>query len=115
MNALEWLQSPGMTLEEGKAERTILEELAQLVGVNGGMAWKGFGAMTHGGPYGRLGVSLEEAVRLVYLSGVLDGLTKADGGQYIKEVTQAIKDQIRKDAEARAPKIVGTDGRPLGT
>ena len=114
MNTLEWLQSPATTLE-GK-ERTVLEELAQLIGMNGGMQFKGWGVMTQGGPYGRLGVSMEEAHKLLYLSGVLDGFTKAEGGVHTAAVTAAIKEQIKKDAETRgAPKIVGTDGRELKT
>lgn len=112
MTTLEWLQSTTKTLE-GK-EITILEELAMLIGMNGGMQFKGWGVMTQGGPYGRLGVSMEEAHKLLYLSGVLDGFTKAEGAVHTTEVTQMIKDQIKKDAEARsAPKILGLDEQPI--
>jgi hypothetical protein len=69
--------------------------------------------MVAGGPYGRLGLSFEEAIRLLYLSGVLDGFTKAEDSAHSKAVAEAIKVEIRRAVEDRAPKIVGTDGRVL--
>ena len=111
MNAIEWLATTTKNLE-GK-EVTQLEELAQLIGMNGGMAWKGYGVMAVGGPYGRMGLSFEEAMRLLYLSGVLDGFTKAHGSDDTKTVVEAIKAEIRKAGEKKQPTIVGADGQPL--
>lgn len=111
MNSLEWLQSQTKNLE-GK-EVTQLEELAQLVGMNGGMSWKGYGVMSMGGPYGRLGLSFEEAMRLLYLSGVLAGFTKAEDNANTRAVMDALKAEIKKAGEKKTPTIVGVDGKPL--
>lgn len=101
MNTLEWLQSPGVSHGDEPA-CTILEELSELVGINGGMAWKGFGTHMHGGPYGRVGVTLEEAVRLVFLSGVLEGLMRAEDSVHQAEVAVLIKNEIKRANEALA-------------
>lgn len=110
MNSLEWLNSPGAV--DGL---TIIEEIGELVVMNGGLSWKGFGTHQKGGPLGRYGLSLEEAIRLVYLSGALDGFFKAEDGANKAAVVQAIKDQTKKIADKAAePKIVAADGTPIG-
>lgn len=109
MNTLEWLQSPGISHGD-EPPCTILEELAELVGINGGMQFKGFGTHMQGGPYGRIGVTMEEAFRLVFLSGVLEGLTRAEDGVHQAEVARLIKEEIKRAnaalAAAQKPDIV---------
>lgn len=117
MTSLEWLDSPGQNPRPDMPPRTVLQELAQLVGMNGKFSWNGFGAVQLGaGPYLRMGLYMEEAVRLVFLSGVMEGLMRAEDGVHQPVIAQRIKDQIQRDAEAlRAPQLVGEDGQPLKT
>jgi hypothetical protein len=102
-----WLES--QYLAEGRTEPwlykdkpgvAVLERLAFLVFAKGqgrGVRW---GALAYGdGPYGRTGLCQDEALELIYLYGVRDGIVFAEGNEALEEYKRRIKAETQRVAE----------------
>lgn len=88
MTSLEWLQTP---LDDG---RTVLSRFAELIEVNGGLRVCGWGFMSSGGIYGRRGLEQEEALELLFMSGMLEGFMRAENRMHFDEFMNRIKSEI---------------------
>lgn len=90
MTVFEWLQSPSI------GGRTILQYLAELIAVNKGTYQiTEYGRVERGpGPYGRIGLTEEEAIHLAQISGCLNGFFLALGQADVPEVQRLIKEEI---------------------
>lgn len=95
MTLLEWLD----TSPSPAVSWTLKERLAELIAVNGGIDVRGWGIQHVGsGPYGRMGLTQEEALELIYLRGIWVGLKLAHQGAGEPEAVAAIRAEIEKQA-----------------
>lgn len=90
MTSLEWLNTP---LRDG---RTVLSRLAELIEVNGGLRIGGWGMIAGGGIYGRHGLDQEEALELLFMSGMLEGFMRAEERVHFNEFMNTIKGEIAR-------------------
>jgi hypothetical protein len=104
MNLLEWLESPiGRIRAIDKKEMNIKMRLSELVGVNyGKIEITQVGKIEPGGPYGRLGLTLEEAFELATMIGCYSGFILALDDDESREVMKKafhikIQNQINED------------------
>jgi len=86
------------------AERrcTRIERLAELIFVNGGLDVGSWGSISFGGPYGRHGLTSDEANEMMTLGGILRGIDLCDkevGGEIHREV-KAVWAKKKADFEA---------------
>lgn len=99
-----WLDSE-FAVHDASGDRRVktIDYLAELIGVNGGLRVHQQGIITYGGgPWGRAGLSGEEADLLRFFDGVLTGIRMMDPakGQAIVDRLMAITEA--KIAEAKA-------------
>jgi len=114
-NVKEWLESPGQSLLSD-TEVTIIQELAQLVVINGGiLGWNGCDNIRPGGPYGRQGLALLEAIRLTYLTGILDGFTRSaeESELLVGYVTERLQEEVRRGTSMQPSGLIDSMGKPL--
>jgi hypothetical protein len=105
MNLLEWLESPiGRIRAVDKKEMNIKMRLSELVGVNyGKIEITQVGKIEPGGPYGRLGLTLEEAFELATMMGCYSGFILALDDDESREVMK--KAFHLKDSDVKLMKI----------
>lgn len=89
MTIISWLDAPQVP----GGTTTNLQRLAELVAVNGGFRVRGYGMIQIGGPYGRYGLTDDEAHELLHMSGIFRGLTLAHP-ELEPEAIQRIKHEI---------------------
>lgn len=90
MVSLDWLKEPW---QEGLST-TKFERYAQLVYMNGGGSIvKGWGVITNGGAYGRMGLTQDEALELLEMNGVICGFMWAEDMEHWDE----LKDMLRRE------------------
>lgn len=79
---LEWLDQEHDVVKEGKKAKTsILRYFCELIGINGGsLNVRSWGKIQEGvGPYGRIGLRIDEAMALINLGGIFTGFVLAQG------------------------------------
>ena len=87
MTLLEWLEQPIPRMPD----RTVKSWLAELIYINRGkFLVTDWGDAAPGGPYGRMGLTKEEALDLIHLNGIWTGLTMADPSQE-EEATRLVQ------------------------
>lgn len=79
---------------------TRLQVFAALVAMNGGMKIERFGSFTEGGPYGRMGLSVDEVVVLVHLNAFVLGWKTATGAG-TEDVERALSREIERASVLR--------------
>ena len=104
-SVLTWLQEDGVITKSSsdglhcKYKIRLLERIAELICVNGGSTvvtvW---GSVQFGmGPYGRMGLTMTEALELINLGGMLQGFLLCEDNEEIRKKTLfAIKSEIER-------------------
>ena len=104
-SVLTWLQEDGVITKSSsdglhcKYKIRLLERIAELICVNGGSTvvtvW---GSVQFGmGPYGRMGLTMTEALELINLGGMLQGFLLCEDSEEIRKKTLfAIKSEIER-------------------
>lgn len=108
MTPNEWLDS---TVTVNGVSYTVLDRLAELIAVNGGLKVHGWGCHGGGGPYGRTGLSQEEALELIEYDGILYGFSLALGAHYVEGIAQRVRERIAR--QESMPRFVAA-GYELG-
>src|SRR6266849_5773592 len=112
MTVLEWLKEDEEWMEKGRLVRaTVLERLAELIYCNGmTLQVTGWGRVEIGkGVYGRMGLTMNEAIQLLHLGGVLEGLCLA-GGEVQKAAAQTLLGkEMERVGRERTEIVMGTE------
>ncbi len=80
---------------------TRLEVLSALIGMNGGTVVKEFGRLSPGGPYGRMGLTIDECVALTHLNAYILGWCAASGERH-DLIEEMVAREIQRASAARA-------------
>lgn len=87
---------------------TRLQVFAALVGLNGGrMRVGGWGCMTGGGPYGRVGLEQNEALALIQLGAFVEGWLQATSDAELPALTAALNAEHDRIAALSPPPAAG--------
>jgi len=126
-SVLTWLQEEGVITKSSsdgllcKYKVKLLERLAVLVCVNGGSTVVSMWGNVQGGigPYGRLGLTMTEALELINLGGILQGFLLCEDNVESKEkALVAIKSEIervmKEGYDSERGKIEESAGRSSG-
>ena len=93
MTSLEWLDSPS---SEGEP---IVNQLARLSVMNPGLEVFRWGKVVWDGPLGRTGLNQQEALRLIWLSGVMGGFKLAEDWDGHPERERAFTGRLQETAQ----------------
>lgn len=96
MTVFDWLEKP---TDSGA---TVLRRLTELMMVNGGtLRVSAWGGVQKGGLYGRTGLTMDEALELIYLDGFLQGLLQAHDNRDNEAVKKLIEQEIDRHEQAQ--------------
>jgi len=108
-NPLPWPpEMDPIMLVTGANAPTKAQVLAALVGMNGGTLIKQYGTFETGGPYGRLGLSIDEVVVLTQLNGFMLGWSAATG-ENTTAVEKLLSEEIVRASTARVKAAYSAD------
>lgn len=110
-----WLDVRITVKELDGTERVMsqAERLAELVGVNGSMAVRGWGTIVTGGAWGRQGLDQDEAMELISDCGFLSGVKFVDPKSF-EELIGEVKKLIHAKQVEHARQVQLAEKIPTG-